>query len=208
MPTRTVVLTALIASCVSSLVTLTVALLVLAPGIRAAPDPQAVQPVVRAERFEMLDAAGRVRAVLSTERHGAGLALIDENNQQRIALVVDPDAQSGLSGLFVGDTTTQGQAFIGGSFGDSPSFAVRVTNGERQAAFVRAGTDGVGFIAAEPGNRPRARMVLNPQSVVGVEVGPSLLDPATARAALVQGPGLTPRLGVIDESGQPIWSAP
>jgi hypothetical protein len=64
MPARTVVLTALVASCVSSLVTLGVVLLLLPPVIRAAPDPQAAQPVVRAERFELVDPRGQVLAVL------------------------------------------------------------------------------------------------------------------------------------------------
>jgi hypothetical protein len=66
MPTRTIVLTALIASCVSSLVTLTVALLVLAPGIRAAPDPQAPTSTVRTQKLEIVDQRGRVRAAMGT----------------------------------------------------------------------------------------------------------------------------------------------
>ena len=42
MPVRTAVLTVVVASCVSSLMTLAVSLLVLAPSIRAAPDAQSV----------------------------------------------------------------------------------------------------------------------------------------------------------------------
>ncbi|HLH24366.1 MAG TPA: hypothetical protein VK066_17730 [Chloroflexota bacterium] len=67
MSIRAIILTALIASCVSSLVTLTAALLVLAPTIRAAPDSQAAQSVVRAERFELTDRSGAVRAIIGAD---------------------------------------------------------------------------------------------------------------------------------------------
>src|SRR4051812_3474211 len=97
MPTRIIVLTALIASCTSSVITLAVALLVLAPGIRAAPDPQGVQPVVRAERFELLDTSGTVRGSLNMEANGAGLTLRDETGTSRVVLVSDPRVGHGLT---------------------------------------------------------------------------------------------------------------
>jgi hypothetical protein len=94
MPARTVVLTALVASCASSLVTLAVALLVLAPSIRAAPDPQAVQPIVRAERFELVNANGMQRVMLGVDGQGLALTLRSPDNQPRIVLRVTEDDAS------------------------------------------------------------------------------------------------------------------
>ncbi len=91
MPARTVVLTALVASCVSSLVTLAGALLFLAPAIRAAPDSQAAQPLVRAERFELVDADGMQRAVLGIDGQGLALTLGGSDNQPRIVRRVTED---------------------------------------------------------------------------------------------------------------------
>jgi hypothetical protein len=91
MPARTVVLTAIIASCVSSLVTLAAALLVLAPSIRAAPDPQAVQPVLRAERFELVDSTGQVNAVLGTHEDVVGLIVMGPSGDSRVRAAVGTD---------------------------------------------------------------------------------------------------------------------
>ncbi|HLH26115.1 MAG TPA: hypothetical protein VK066_26660 [Chloroflexota bacterium] len=109
MPARSVVLTALIASCVSSLVTLAVALLVLAPSIRAAPDAQATQPVVRAERFELVDVQGNTTAVwgriapdISTTitKPGTGLAFLDPAGQPLAIMGV---SENSVPGVFVFD---------------------------------------------------------------------------------------------------------
>jgi hypothetical protein len=70
MPARSLVLIGIVASCVSSLVTLAAALLVLAPAIRAAPDSQAVQPLVRAQKFELVDQGGTVRATIGMDAAG------------------------------------------------------------------------------------------------------------------------------------------
>ncbi len=57
----------LLLACVgSSAVTLAGALLLLPPASRAAPEVQATLPVVRAERFELVDANGALRATLAT----------------------------------------------------------------------------------------------------------------------------------------------
>src|SRR5262249_56843489 len=138
---RNVVLTAATASCVSSVVTLIVALAVLPPMIHATPDPQATQPLVRAERFELMDAAGRVRATLSTERQGVGLALRDEADVQRVALLLDADA---LNGLFVVDPATRGGAFIGGAGGGPPRLPLAADNPAGAGGALRGGPRGGG----------------------------------------------------------------
>jgi hypothetical protein len=107
MPARTIVLTAVIASCVSSLVTLAATLLVLAPTIRAAPDAQAAQPVVRAERFELVDAQGKLVARLGQhtggEPAGPGILLggtsldfLDQAGQMRASMGLANDSTPGV----------------------------------------------------------------------------------------------------------------
>jgi hypothetical protein len=148
MPTRTIVLTALIASCVSSLVTLTVALFVLPPSIRAAPDPQAVQPVVRAERFELLDANSTVRASLNTEATGAGLTLRDESGTSRVALVTDPRVGHGL---FVTGESARGAVTVGAS--TTNSLGMQVTSPDGPRLFVQTNEAGTGLALVDSTGR-------------------------------------------------------
>ena len=145
MPNRTIALTALIVSCASSLVTLTLALLVLAPGIRAAPDAQALQPILRAERFELVDASGTVRASLNTEASGAGLTLRDETGTSRVVLVTDPHVGHGL---FVTGEATRGAVVVGAS--TSNTLGIQVTSPDGSKALVQAGSTGTGFAVADP----------------------------------------------------------
>ncbi|HEY7065305.1 MAG TPA: hypothetical protein VII06_27760 [Chloroflexota bacterium] len=145
MPSRIIVLTALIASCVSSLITLAVALLVLAPAIRAAPEPQAVQPVVRAERFELVDAAGTVRGSLNMEANGAGLTLRDETGTSRVVLVTDPRVGHGL---FVTGEATHGAVAVGAS--TSNTIGMQVTSPDGARLFVQASPTGNGFALLDP----------------------------------------------------------
>ncbi|HEY7061567.1 MAG TPA: hypothetical protein VII06_08815 [Chloroflexota bacterium] len=102
MPARTVVLTAVVASCASSLVTLAVALLVLAPSLRAAPDSQMPFTVVRANRFEVVDSHGTLRVELGlykaqSDEYGyeaAGLTLFDSRSPHTAAMSVSPTTSS------------------------------------------------------------------------------------------------------------------
>jgi hypothetical protein len=91
MSPRALVPTALIAACVSSVVTLTVALLVLPPVTRAAPESQAVQAVVRAEQFEVVGADGAVVARLGPQLapsdvlpDGNALVFFDREGRPRV----------------------------------------------------------------------------------------------------------------------------
>ena len=103
MPARALVLTAILAACVSSLLTLVGALLVLAPTIRAAPDPQAVQPLVRAERFELVTPAGEVRAMLIVHPTGGGALYLRDAEGSDAG--VDLSATAGGAGIVLRDTT-------------------------------------------------------------------------------------------------------
>jgi hypothetical protein len=100
MPARILILTALVASGVSSVVTLAVALLVLPPVIRAAPDLQATQPVVRAERFELVGPNGQLRAILGfdqalEQQPVVGLILMGPSGQQQAVIGLTPEGNFG-----------------------------------------------------------------------------------------------------------------
>jgi hypothetical protein len=144
MPTRTIVLTALSASCVSSLVTLGVALLLLAPALRVGPNLQAVQSVMRAERFDLLDTNGTVRASLHTEAQGAGLILRDATDTSRVVLVTDPGVGHGL---FVIGEAARGAVVVGAS--TSNTLGLQVTSADGSRAYVQTGSAGTGFAVAD-----------------------------------------------------------
>ena len=68
MPARTVVLTALVASCVTSLVTLAVAAVIFAHTSHAQANPQGPIPLIRAQRIELVGSDGAPRARLEVRR--------------------------------------------------------------------------------------------------------------------------------------------
>jgi hypothetical protein len=114
MPTRTIALTALIASCVSALVTLTVVLLVLAPTIRAASSAQDVQRVVPAEPVDLVDARGTVRARLEVDpTDGTGRSLRDDLGRSRMIALVHPSGGAGVA--VVSPTNPLQRVFLGTS---------------------------------------------------------------------------------------------
>ena len=118
MPARSIVLTALIASCVSSVLTLAMASLILAPAIHAAPSAQDVQPVVRAERFDLVDTGGTVRARLEVDpTQGTGLSLRDESGRSRMVALVHPSSGAGV--VVVSPTNPQRRVFMGTSANDA-----------------------------------------------------------------------------------------
>ncbi|SRR5712692_9763601 len=146
MPARVVILTAIIASCVSAAVTLAVALLVLPPVIGAAPDPQAAPPLVRAERFELVDPQGKVLAVLGKRPPDPAaviprlatteLAFLDQAGQPRASIGLYDNMLSDLTlwddyghGLHLGgftDPSGAPRAGLGLNMGSRPREGVMV----------------------------------------------------------------------------------
>lgn len=101
MPVRSIVLTALIASCVSSALTLAVAWLLWPQVGRAAPEPQATQDVVRTRQLEVVDGEGSPRVVIRTAglpvdgpEPYAGIQLMGRDGQARVALTVGTDGST------------------------------------------------------------------------------------------------------------------
>jgi hypothetical protein len=178
MRARTIVLTAIIASCVSSLVTIAVALLVLAPSIRAAPDLQATQPLVRAERFELVDADGTVRAFLSTAGDVAGLAIGDPSTSGAALLAVGP---VGTPLLRMQRSGGQATATISVTPDDVASVGLGAVSG--RAMLLRAGSSGSSAIRVQDDlQHPRAEFGVGAD---GTSFG-----------------------RLQDETGQAIWQAP
>ncbi len=149
MHTRALALSALVAAGVSSVLTLAVTLLVLPPVIRAAPDSQSPQPLVRAERIELVDTSGTVRASLNMESNGVGLTLRDETGTSRLVLMADPRVGHGL---FVTDQNSRGAVFVGAS--TSNDLGVQVTSPEGSKAYIQANGSTAGFAVADSAGRP------------------------------------------------------
>jgi hypothetical protein len=61
----------------------------------ADPEPPAAQTLVRARRFELVDEAGRVRGVVTTDG-GPRLVFYDEQGRHRLALALHAEAAPGL----------------------------------------------------------------------------------------------------------------
>jgi hypothetical protein len=178
MPARALVLTAVIASCVSFLVTLAVALLVLAPTIKAAPDPQAVQTFVRAERFELVDPDGTVRAMLSTAGNVTGLGIGNPSTSGAALLAVGPDGTPLLR-----MQRSDGQATVTMSVSPDNVASIGLGDVAGRALQLRASASGIN----------------------GMRVQDDLQHPRAEFGVTADG---APFGRLRDETGQPVWQAP
>ena len=197
MPTRTVVLTAIIASCVSSLVTLAAALLVLAPSIRAAPDLQTAQPVVRAERFEVVDQDGRILARLGQQSPGTPVGAL----------------WTSRTSLEFVDQVGQPRAVIGMSTNDMPALSIADGRGTSVGIGQPLMPDGspTGGVSLSMGTRnEQVRALHLVLGASGSDVRPHLLlfdnnRPRIELGVLSDG---SPLIRQLDETDQVIWQAP
>jgi hypothetical protein len=167
-PTRTLVLTVLVASCVSSVVTLIVALLILPPAIGAAPDTQARQPTVRAQSFEVVDADGAVQAVLGTDERGTGLHMYGRVPRSQLHLVMQSDGAARLEMInFPQDNQSNagmtlspsGESWIGLGTAHGPGVQIR-----------QAPTGSAGLLVRDERYRVRVEAGVQPDSLLGLRV--------------------------------------
>jgi hypothetical protein len=193
---RTTVLTAFIASCVSSAVTLSAALLVLAPGIRAAPDPQAVQPVVRAERFEVVDQTGNVLARLGQQVPGTPVGAL----------------WTSRTSLEFLDQAGQVRAVMGMSLEDAPAVFVSDDQGTTLSLVQPVRPDGTSAgVALSMGTRTPQGRALRLVEGVSPDSGPYLLlfdatsQPRAELGVLADGSAV---VRMRDGNDQVIWEAP
>ena len=153
MSTRAVLLPMLLASVCSSLLTLALAALAFPPASRAAPDQQPPAPVVRAQRFEVVDASGAVVATLGVEpERSTGLFIMDAAGQQRAGLAVGVNGQA-----FAQVFTPQGAPQLAG-------------------AILQAGPDGSVTIAAVD-MQARAALGLAPDGAASMQITSSTGQP-------------------------------
>jgi hypothetical protein len=133
---RSLVLTALVASLVSSSVAFAVARLSLPPSAQAEPVLQTIPQTLRANRFEIVDAAGTVRGYLGMAGNSSVvLDMLDHGGETRLR----------LSLLSVGSTDPAGPVVPGlRLFGQSGADATMVVgpDGTMRLALTDPGPDG------------------------------------------------------------------
>jgi hypothetical protein len=160
----------------SSALTLAAALLVLAPASRAEPAVQ-IYPALQAQRFDLVDAGGVLRARLGVEADGtAALSMVDGTGQPRATF-----------------TLTSADVAV-----------VQVRNPQGANATLSAlptGVIGVGLV--DQGGSSRAGLGLSPDGSPVLEVGHRLQDQPSARAQISELPDGTLGLGIVDPAGRP-----
>jgi hypothetical protein len=135
---RTVLLSVLVSSVSSALVAFALGALASPPVSRAAPGQQAPAPVVRAQRFELVDAQGTVRAQLGVlERDVIGLAVLEPGGQPRAVIGLESD---GTAGVLVADPS--GQPRVGLGVDRNSSAGLRLHTAQGNSTTLSAEPDG------------------------------------------------------------------
>ncbi len=97
----------------------------------------AIQPdgkTIQAEKFELVDSRGRVRASLTTHDNGTVLGLFDENGTDRARLTADNKGTA----LFLYDENGTTRAYLG-VVDSRPGLSLRDENGTTRALLGEAG---------------------------------------------------------------------
>ena len=125
---RAVLLPVLVSSLVSAAVALAAAILVFPPHSQAAQNAQPPYPVLRAERFEVVDAQGALRMRLGVEQSGAANVVVyDPSGRLRLAVGLADDGQP-----VMGFWDPAGQPRLGAGFDPAggPSLVIRGDQGQ------------------------------------------------------------------------------
>jgi hypothetical protein len=197
------------------------------PAGRAEPVAQPL-PVVQAQRFDLLDANGTLRARLGVDadNDSAGLTVFDSNGQARASIALGGDTAviqtlspqggratlsalpTGVVGVGMVDPSGASRAGIGLASDGNPVVEVGRNLQSQPSARVQLtdlpdGTVGLGLV--DQSGRPRAGLALAADGTPGL-----LLLDASSRPRVVAGLGAdgTPTLRLQNEAGQPIWVAP
>jgi len=185
--------------------------LILKPVVmRRAAEPGRPRRVVRAERFEVLDAAGKVRATVATTEEGAvGLDLLREDGWRGASFALTPDTPRAPGGaaLTIYDQRQKTRAaldFLGGA----PTLCLRDAYGVMRA-LVALSPDGEPIVYLRDKDEKRGIMLGLMPTVPNGEAGVSLQDSdGKVRATL----GLTaagePRLVFRDDAEKVTKSVP
>ncbi len=160
----------------SSAITFAGAMLAFPLASRAAPAAQPL-PVVQAQRFDLLDANGTLRARLG----------------------VDPDAAT--TGLTIFDTNGQARASV--SLGGDTAIIQTISPQGARATLSALPTGVVGAGMVDPNGTSRAGMGLAADGSPVVEVGHNLQGQPSPRVQLSDLPDGTLGLGIVDQAGRP-----
>jgi hypothetical protein len=175
---RVFLLLTLCSSLTSAVVAFAVATLVIPTATHAGPDPQVATAVVRAQRFELVDSSGTVRALLAVSPgdEWTSLELNDRAGNTHIGMAVTMD-QAGVA-IGQGDTHAHIRLSL---FGQEPS--IQVMNEAGAMADLGVNADGtMGFVGLDRNGQVRANLGLASDG--------------------------QPTIRLLDTSGGTIWSAP
>jgi hypothetical protein len=116
-------------------------------------------PVVRAERFEVVDKDGKLRATLGIGAEGAtglvlpdGLVLTDKNGQPRASLGLAAD---GAPGLMLYDPGLRYRVALDVAPDGAPALALAGKEGRTRAELILPTEGGPGLVLYDPGLHPR-----------------------------------------------------
>lgn len=157
---------------------------------------------VRAQRFLLVDASGKLRAVLGAATGGAvSLGLLDNDDKIRSVLIVDATGTPRLEMLGADET----RRVVLSVFPNRPGLGL-FGEGARGGAILDVAADGtVTFGLTDRKEYTRAGRLLHPDGTALL----NLSDTAqTVRAALGIGNDGTPGLGMWDQDGKRVWQAP
>jgi hypothetical protein len=168
-----------ISSMVSAAVAFTIGVLWFAPSTGAAPAHQAAAPVLRAERFELVDGEGKPRARLGIEAdRSVGLAVLDQGGIPRVLLGVTTDDRPIMGFL---DQTSQQRTSWTLTPDGVPSMLFH--NPQHGTVVIGAFGDGaIGLGVLDVSRQPRVRLVMTPDGGEGL-----MLSDATGQPRLVFG---------------------
>lgn len=131
-------------------------------------------PVIRAERFEVVDKDGKLRATLGTGAAGAsglvlpdGLVLTDKNGQPRASLGLAAD--DGAPGLMLYDPGLRYRVALDVAPDGAPALALASKEGRTRAELILPTEGGPGLVLYDPGLHPRVTLDVSPDGA------PSLL---------------------------------
>ena len=151
-----------------------------------------VAKVVRAERFEVVDAKGKVSAILTTDEAGATwLALRDAAGKSRASLNVHSDGNPVLS---LTDEAGRTRVLVGVLTGGDPDLSLWDEGGEARACLGVSEEDGGAFLSLnDKSGAGRARLGASP-----LKTAPTGVAERRPESSLV----------LSDENGKVLWSAP
>jgi hypothetical protein len=157
---------------------------------------------VRAQRFLLVDASGKLRAVLGAATGGAvSLGLLDNDDKIRSVLIVDANGTPRLEMLGADETRRVMLSVFPnrsglGLFGE----------GAHGGAILDVAADGtVTFGLTDKRERTRAGLLLLPDGTALLNLSDTT---QRVRAALGIGNDGSPGLGMWDQDGKRIWQAP